>query len=281
MASETLGLAILGAVWAGVGAVLAVRRARYAKHLSEYLELLTGIPSTPDTSLLGSVQRARTSAGLRREHLQGAHERAFKAAVFQWASERLADPEAPRWLGKVADALELSDEDRARLGLEAFKELVWATLADHRLTPEEEEALGKVREGLGIRESDIAEELRALDEFRRARDVEEGRLPEVEAGINLSKGERCHYRTHGALLEERKAGLTPVKEGTVYVTSKRLLVVGDGTTSIPHGKVLDVEVDYDSKLVTITKDGRQKPLHLSVSEPIFAGRLIETLARDE
>ena len=48
-----------------------------------------------------------------------------------------------------------------------------------------------------------------------------------------------------------------------------MLIVADGTSSVAHDKILDVEVDQDEKLITVIKDGRQKPLYIRVPDPIY------------
>jgi hypothetical protein len=73
----------------------------------------------------------------------------------------------------------------------------------------------------------------------------------------------------------KETGWRPVREGRVYITSKRILVVGDGTTSIPFDKILDVEVDVDDRRIAITKDGRQTPYYLTAVDPIYTGAVIE------
>jgi len=72
--------------------------------------------------------------------------------------------------------------------------------------------------------------------------------------------------------------LKPIKEGSIYITSKRILMVGDGTSSIPHEKILEAEINQDEKTVSIIKDGRQKPLYLHAADAIYCGLLIERLS---
>ena len=121
--------------------------------------------------------------------------------------------------------------------------------------------------------------------------IQEGNLTTVEADIKLQRGEICHHQTSGAILEKRvlrtytvnrerykEEGLTVSKEGRIYITSKRLLIVGDGTSSIPHLKVLETEIDPDNQVISITKDGRQKPLFLRVPDLIYTGILLEAVS---
>jgi hypothetical protein len=112
-----------------------------------------------------------------------------------------------------------------------------------------------------------------------------------EAQETVRNGAECHHQTAGALMDmkvvrtftrdgqkHKEEALVETKRGDIYITSKRLLVVGDGTSATPHEKILEVEVDWDRKVVIITKDGRQKPIYLSVPDPIYSGRLLEILA---
>jgi hypothetical protein len=165
-------------------------------------------------------------------------------------------------------------------------------MADDTVTNDEEHAIHDLLKGLDLSWSDFPVERDAFDQFIRGRTIRAGKLPVIEAGINLQRNEVCHHKTHGALLEKKVArtytidgqrykdeALAAIKEGDIYITSKRMLIVADGTSSIPHEKVLDVEIDADQSLVTLVKDGRQKPLYLQAADAIYTGILIEHLSK--
>ncbi len=281
LASFNATTAFVGILWTGIAAFIAMRRIDYTKNLKAYLDLVNQIAGSKDPSVLSATHAARRKHKFRLEHVQAAQEGAYKDVVAKSIVDSTAGSDATAFPRRVAQALGLAEEEGQRLRVDALKELTWTMLADRRLTAEEEDILRHGQARLGIVDEAIREELAAIEEFRRARELEEAPLPVVESDINLQKGELCHHRTRGALLEERKAGFITMCEGKVYITSKRILVVGDGTQTIPQGKVLDVEVDYDEKLIAITKDGRQKPLYLSVTDPIFSARLIERVSQQD
>jgi len=54
--------------------------------------------------------------------------------------------------------------------------------------------------------------------------------------------------------------------------------VHSGTSSILLSKVLDVEVDWNRNLISITKDGVQKPVLISTPEAAVAGAIIAHVA---
>ena len=132
----------------------------------------------------------------------------------------------------------------------------------------------------------------AIRQFIQSRTLEAQGPTKVPVSINLQKNETCFHKTQGALVEfktdriytvagerHKEQSLKPVRTGDVYVTSKRVLIVGDGTSSIPHAKIMEIDIDVDERLVTITKDGRQKPLLLSVPDAIYSAKLIEYLSK--
>ena len=49
-------------------------------------------------------------------------------------------------------------------------------------------------------------------------------------------------------------------------------------TSFPIGKILDVEVDHDRQLLTLTRDGVATPTWLTTPDALRAGALIAALA---
>jgi hypothetical protein len=57
-----------------------------------------------------------------------------------------------------------------------------------------------------------------------------------------------------------------------------VLIVGGGTSSIPHDKTLELEIEPDNDVISVTKDGRQKPLFLRTSELIYTGILLEAIS---
>ena len=129
-----------------------------------------------------------------------------------------------------------------------------------------------------------------LARLREIRAIREGELPVVKASKPLRKKEECHYESDGRVLKShilrsfqqdgqrfQVRGFVVDKEGTLLITDKRVLMIHEGTTLIALDKVLDVEVDADQQLLTITKDGAAKPVYLSTPNALRAGAILSAL----
>jgi hypothetical protein len=198
------------------------------------------------------------------------------------------DEEELSWLDSIAKVIRIKSVATAQL--EVVRPLMWELMADGEVDRDEELLIGQVLKRLNISKSDLSEEWDALEQFIRGRDLKD-QLPTVEVEIPLQRNEVCHHATTGSFMEMKTTRtytvdgermkdqeLKPIKKGAIYITSKRILMVGDGTSSIPHEKILEAEIDQDEKTVSIIKDGRQKPLYLHAADAIYCGLLIERLS---
>lgn len=260
--------------------------------LARYHALLDRLAEGDDRDALREAVDLRKTLAPLPPELEARHDGVYVSAVLRAIAEREQTGQPSAWPGRVADAFGLAPDRQRATELDLFKRLVWTVVADQIVTPEEQQALEQVRTWLAIDSAAIEDESLAMNEHLRAQALERDLLPTVDSSAKLQKGEVCHHHTSGALLDRKivrssvvagrrhkEEALVVAREGDVYVTSKRLLVVGDGTSTIPHTAVLDVEIDYDERLITITKDGRQKPLYLRVPDPLYTGKLIEVLSR--
>ncbi len=198
-------------------------------------------------------------------------------------------------LARVA-AIELTFEFAGDVILEAraaiFNEAYLEAVSDHQLTEGEEASLLEIRTRLGIHREEVAAELEMIDRLSELRKIREGKvLPEVEAAIKLQRGEVCYFKGIGRLLSDKTLrqfqeggqkyavrGLVIDKEGDLFITSKRLLLVHSGTSAVQLEKIIDLEIDYDQSLLIITKDGVQKPIYLTTPDPIRAGAILSRVA---
>ena len=162
---------------------------------------------------------------------------------------------------------------------------------DHDLTEAEEAALEQARTAFGLSDSVLEEELSLLDRLQELRAIRDGALPTAEAETKLRRGEVCHLQSEGRLLKKRVLhsfsrdrqkytvrGFVIDKAGTLLVTSKRVLLIHKGTTSIALDKILDLEVDEDRQLLTLTRDGVATPAYLTTPDALRAGAIIAAVA---
>jgi hypothetical protein len=208
--------------------------------------------------------------------------------LFDEALEDGVDDEEMSWLRDVSSALSVNSYP---IHEGKIRERLWEFMADGSVTEEEEASVEELLRVCGIPHNALQSARHALRQFVMARPIQEGQLPTVESFVNLQRDEVCHHLTEGSLLEKKilktytvngqrhkEEGLTVSKSGQIYITSKRILIVGDGTMSIPHTKILDAEIDPDNEVILITKDGRQKPLFLRVPDLIYTGILLESVS---
>ncbi|MBI4266069.1 MAG: DUF4236 domain-containing protein [Acidobacteria bacterium] len=281
--SWPIGLILLAiAIWFGW------RQRRKIAWCASHETLLSKLTATPDDALLADVRTSLSSSPFKLSQWQARHEQAYRD-VFSDALSGGVDSDERRWLDALAGVLQI--RDTKTIHVEALRALLWQLMADGEVTENEETFAEQVIGEAGLSREDLSEELAVMDEFVRARKVRQFGLPVVEAGISLQKGEVCHHATRGAFLDKKvlrsytrdgqkhkEEGLVVDKEGDIYITSKRILIVADGMSGIPHQKVLDIEINQDEKLIEIIKDGRQKPVYIKVPDAVYSGMLIEMLS---
>lgn len=289
---------VLPAGLLAVAAAVLLHRAdrRYAHQLSLYTSRLLLLLKTPPPWPAEAAQtcmQLREEGRFHPEHLHAIHYAAFRAlleAILEDGTitdlERQAIPQATSLLGLPALDLQAAK-------LEAFRRHYLAAISDHELTTEEDARLQQFRNALEIPAEALQEELAMLTDLREARRIRDGGLQQIAVDVALQDGERCYHKTRARLLEKRvlrsyvvnrvrqkEEGLVVAKEGSLYITSKRLLLVADGATSFPLRKVLDVDMETDAKQITIKLDGRQRPIVLTVPDAIITGAVIERAGRE-
>ena len=189
---------------------------------------------------------------------------------------------------EASQTFNVRPEDRRATAIAAFQLICWHALADHDLSQAEDDLLIDVLLGLTLTQLDIPSEVSAIEQFRALRGLTPENLPVIATSLKLQRHEVLHHETTGAAMEKRvirtwvengerqkDEDLVPERTGDIYVTSKRVLVVADGTLSIPYDKILDVEIHIDEGHLSITKDGRKTPYLLTCTDLIYTAGIIQ------
>lgn len=141
----------------------------------------------------------------------------------------------------------LTRTSRFSHGVVARLPLLFRGLRGHKISERKlNELIEMIRRALAIPDSAIQEELQTITDLREARSIREGDLKQIPVDIPLQDGELCYHRTTGQLFEKRvlrsytvdrvrqkEEDLVPMMEGKLYITSKRILLMGDGVRSLP------------------------------------------------
>ena len=176
---------------------------------------------------------------------------------------------------------------------DAFTALLDALLADHHLTQAEEAALRRLADRLGLDDTVIGEELETINVMAVLREELAGDLAPVDADAHLKQGETCYFAGRGRQLVARiqqrfqrdnvqykEVGYETDIDGQIYLTDRRILLVGEGSRSYRIGRVLDEELSLEDNTVRLTLENRKNPVILTLpNAPVFAARLQKLLAQ--
>ena len=173
----------------------------------------------------------------------------------------------------------------------AFQRVVLVAVSDHDLTREEEATLAHVRSEFDLPDHAIAELRATVSELSEVRRIREGELRPIDTTHKLGKTEACYFEAPARLLKynvlkrftrdgvrHKVRGYEIAKEGVLLLTSRRITLRHEGASNIPYTKVLNVEVDADQNLITIVKDGVQKPVYITTPRSLEASAMIAELA---
>ena len=285
-------VAATGSVLVGLGAGgLGVMKKRacdaYGVLLNE--RITASDPITDD--VWAEIHAARDSRWIAPADARYFEQQAYLTLVDAGMATGWTEPADLDRLARAEQVLSLDPAFAKRTKLEAYRRAHVEATADHDLTAEEEAGLELARIAFGLSDSDLAEELSFVDRLQELRAIRGGVLPQVEAAVKLRSGEVCHLKSEGRVLKRRilrsfsrdrqkykVRGFVIDKAGTLLVTSKRVLLIHQGMTSIALEKIVDLEVDEDRQLLTLTRDGLVTPSYLTTPNALEAGAIIAALA---
>ncbi len=216
---------------------------------------------------------------------------AYLSVVISIVEDRQVSAVESTMLEQLERLLNIPAEFVREARREAYREVYLKIVSDNDLTEAEEIELEHVRSALRIDESEIQDELNFVAVLRNIRDIRNGDLREIETNHRLQKSEVCYFESSARLLKMRNLrsfqeagqrykvrGYVIDKEGTMIVTNKRLLIIHEGTTSVPLAKILDLEVDVDDCVLMIAKDGSSTPVIVTTREALVAGAVVSAVA---
>ena len=198
---------------------------------------------------------------------------------------------------------------------EVVERVLARVVADRRLSPGEEQALRDLQQNLGMPELRFGPATQAaLDKYALLWRIENGEMPFIAGPgpVTLQDGELCHlacrsfwheqrnytaraerpgasvsvrvprglaYRVDGAAPKRvARDGLAPVDWGTLYVTSRRLVFIGQKTKeTLRYDALLGVEV-YADAIVLERSSGRRPHLFLEGDVEVIAAVVTGVMA---
>lgn len=181
----------------------------------------------------------------------------------------------------------LSKSEMQELHVALFQRRFESLAGDHKLTSDDERHLRELAERLNLSEDQIAEEMDTLKVLAEIRQETESFPDEIDPPVRLTRGEKCYAAVEGRQLKEKiqqartidrirhkYIGYETDMEGTICLTDKRILIVGDGSRDYRLHRILDVVLSLEDAVVRVILDGRKNPVILTMARPaLFAARM--------
>ena len=169
--------------------------------------------------------------------------------------------------------------------LEFFQAYYLNAILDHHITENEKNTLIDLATGLKLKGEDISDQFTVIGEIIAAQRLSWPIEPiNINGKLKLQKTEELYYQEDGASTLSRKKirgtdeyEYHTKKTGTLYVTNRRILLVGEGTSIVRVADITDIEANLDEKRISISKQTAQTPTFFSVSKPIYISTMIDII----
>ncbi|MBW2063333.1 MAG: DUF4236 domain-containing protein [Deltaproteobacteria bacterium] len=212
----------------------------------------------------------------------------YEALLDKILDDKTITPDEKEAIEKLESVITIDEDYKTETKKEIFRLYYLDAIADRAITTEEMNVLKNIVIGLNLKKEDIKEELATLREIVRMQKLAPPLKPVENVAVKLQKSETPFYSSSAKVLSRRKAGrgspseyeYSIKREGQFIVTDKRILVVGDGTTSIKLSDIVDLDVDLDNKMIIISKGSSSIPTFIQSQEPLYAGKIIDLLTTE-
>lgn len=248
------------------------------------------------------------------EHAQAYYDESVRGAV----ADGILTPEETVTLDQLRRSLCLDEALANRILLggsrAALQAFMSTAIADGRLSPEEDEELERISTSLGVKLPQGDADALKLAKARVLWAIENASVPELELDVVLQRAEVGHFSTPAVLYEMRtvtdrvdhhgprvrlkvmkgvywtagsttlsrvtREQLTEISKGTLYVTSKRLILVGSPrNVTIRMNTIVDIH-EYTDGFEVVRSSGRNAVFTTRPGSADLLAAMIARVARD-
>lgn len=297
---------VSGAAWAyfgdgltaGTGLILAgllalllgirnILRNRRYRHLHSWMEAA----ATGDSDATARINRTLDAGTISRDIARAIATHVYRDFAVDALEDQVLESEESGRLAWLESTFRLDPDHVRRARVDALRQVFFTMVSDVDFDEGEDARLQILREQLGVGDDDLAEEDALAEKLRNLRRIRDGKLVPIGTQSKLQRDEGAFFEGEARLLKSRVLerftrdgtkhvirGFVTEKEGTLLITSKRVVLRHSGTTSIKHEDIIGLELDMDHNLLTIEKDGVATPTYISTREAPHAAALISHLA---
>ena len=214
----------------------------------------------------------------------------YQALLDKILDDGFVTEEEAALIAGAEEVIRIDPAVRMRIKKEIFSAAYVDVIEDREITEEELERVNSLLDGLAIPRDEVQRELDIIQEIIATQTLclPFDPVPRAQVAAPIQKSEEVYYQCAAQVLSKRKAKTSPTgyeytvrRDGELILTNKRVLVVGNGTTSIRFSDIVDVDVDIDEGLIEISKAGSGRPVILRTDAPIYTGRAIDILANEK
>ncbi len=242
----------------------------------------------------------------------------YQKAVNDVIADGQIDEQEKTFLTKLQSDLKLPDSIAqniySKTASKYLQNYIHKAVSDERVTPDEEKEIEAIAKNLDIKISYDHATMAMLDKYRLYWLIENGDIPEIDAGIHLQRNEKCHFMCNIAWHEHRgvmkriryggstlrikivkgvywRAGdlaIQPVSEdvlmkidsGQLFLTNKRLIFMGSMKNKVIRlQRILDFNAYKNGVDVQVTT-GKSPFIEFSKDVDLFCmilGRVLREL----
>jgi hypothetical protein len=209
----------------------------------------------------------------------------YTAVLDKIIDDKCISDEEKKLLKYLDSISSIGDEFKLETKKEIFRLLYLDVIADREITKEELQRLKTYLLGLDLKRSDVEKELRIIQEIIKMQKLSLPLKPIVGVPIKIQKKETPYYTGPAKVLSRKKAKrdsgneyqYSVRREGQLVVTNNRILIVGDGTTTVSLKDILDIDVDLDNSMIVISKTNSSTPIFIQTGEPLYSAKIIDLL----
>ena len=277
----------------GVPVSHVVLRFRQKKLLAAYKNTLdvtlVGSRSRPSAAAIGAIRQQRQ--GLPKNKIVENEISRIEADVYQAVLDKVLDDgvvtkEEAEIIKGAEESLGLSSATRLQTKKEIFSAAYVEAIQDREITTREVDTLRNLIVGLGIPRDEVQDELIIVQEIldTQALRLPFKPIPPSKLTVRTQKSEEAYYQCSAKVFSKKKSKTLPSgyeytlrRDGTMVLTDKRIMIVGEGTTRIEYSEVADLAVDIDDGMIVVTKSTSSRAVYIKTDAPIYAGRAINLL----